>query len=164
MGPVGIGQKAAMTSPNSESRQPSAVVSTERTFPVSPARVFAAFEDPLRLAKWWGPNGFTNTFEVFDFVPDGRWDFVMHAPNGADYANESFFREIVRDSRIVIEHVVKPWFRLTVTLSALEGGTRLEWEQEFESPEVGAAMRVLSETANEQVLDRLQALLGHDAA
>jgi hypothetical protein len=54
---------------------------------------------------------------------------------------------------------VKPWFRLTVTLTGHGGGTKLEWVQEFESAEVATQMRLLSTTANEQVLDRLQALL-----
>jgi hypothetical protein len=32
----------------------------------------------------------------------------MHDPNGASNPNESVFREIRPDTRIVIEHVVKP--------------------------------------------------------
>src|SRR5688572_7680085 len=93
----------------------STAASTERVLQARPSAVFTAFEQPDQLAQWWGPSGFTNTFELFEFKPGGRWVFVMHAPNGANYANESFFREIVPDSKIVIEHVVKPWFRLTVT-------------------------------------------------
>ena len=126
--------------------------------------VFAAFEQPDRLAHWWGPNGFTNTFEHFEFKPGGRWVFVMHGPNGANYANESVFREIQPDTRIVIEHVVKPWYRLTVTLTPRGEATHMAWVQEFESPEVAAKMRPLSETANEQNLDRLQSLLASEGA
>jgi uncharacterized protein YndB with AHSA1/START domain len=141
---------------------PDAVVSTARVLPFRPRDVFAAFEQPDRLAQWWGPNGFTNTFEQFDLTPGGRWVFVMHAPNGANYPNESIFREIQPDSRIVIEHVVQPWFQLTVTLTARGDQTHLAWDQEFESPEMAERMRPLSATANEQVLDRLQALLASD--
>lgn len=138
---------------------PSAVVSTARTFSVPPWRIFAAFEQPDQLARWWGPKDFTNTFELFEFEPGGRWVFVMHGPNGADYVNESVFREIEPDAKIVIEHVVKPWYRLTVTLTARGDGTHLAWDQEFESPEIAAKIRPLSTTANEQNLDRLQSLL-----
>lgn len=137
----------------------SSAVHTERLLPASPRAVFAAFEQPDRLARWWGPSGFTNTFEQFEFSSGGRWVFVMHGPNGASYPNESVFREIERDARIVIEHVVKPWYRLTLTLTPEAGGTRLAWVQEFESPEVAAKMRRISEPANKQNLDRLQALL-----
>lgn len=142
-----------------EKTNPSAVIHTERVLPAHPRKVFVAFEQPELLALWWGPKGFTNTFEQFEFVPGGKWVFVMHGPNGANYANESVFREIQPDTRIVIEHVVNPWFRLTVTLTARGDETHLAWDQEFESPEVAAKMRPLGETANEQVLDRLHSVL-----
>jgi uncharacterized protein YndB with AHSA1/START domain len=32
-------------------------------------RVFAAFADAARLARWWGPKGFTNTFDEFELRP-----------------------------------------------------------------------------------------------
>jgi uncharacterized protein YndB with AHSA1/START domain len=143
----------------SRASNPDAAVSTERVLAADPRAVFAAFERPDQLARWWGPKDFTNTFEQFEFTPGGRWVFVMHGPNGTDYANESVFREIESDTQVVIEHVVKPWYLLTVTLTARGDQTHLSWVQEFESPEVAARMRPLSGTANEQVLDRLQALL-----
>jgi uncharacterized protein YndB with AHSA1/START domain len=147
----------------SEDAEPKSAVSTERMLLASPREVFAAFERPEPLARWWGPEGFTNTFALFEFKPGGRWVFVMHGPNGANYPNESVFREIEPDSRIVIEHVVSPWFRLTVTLSARGDKTHLAWVQEFESPEVAEKMRPLTRTANEQNLDRLQAVLASQA-
>lgn len=141
---------------------PDAALDTTRVLPARPGEVFAAFAQPEKLARWWGPNGFTNTFERFEFAPGGRWIFVMHGPNGADHPNESVFREIQPDARIVIEHVVKPWFRLTVTLSPHGDETLLSWTQEFETAEAAEKMRSLGETANEQVLDRLHALLVGD--
>ena len=143
---------------------PDAALRTERLFSVAPREVFAAFEQPDRLAKWWGPRGFTNTFERFEFRPGGRWVFMMHGPNGTDYPNESVFREIQPDRKIVLEHVVKPWFTLTVTLSARGDGAHLTWVQEFESPDAAASLRALVDPANEQNLDRLQALLAGDDA
>jgi uncharacterized protein YndB with AHSA1/START domain len=138
----------------------SAAVSTERVLDASPRQVFHAFEQPDQLAQWWGPEGFSNTFEEFDFTPGGRWLFVMHGPDGANYQNENVFHEIEPDNRIVIEHVLMPWFRLTVTLSPRgEQQTHLNWLQEFESPEVAATMRPRCGVANEQVLDRLESLL-----
>lgn len=143
----------------SQANNPNAAISTERFLSATPEKVFAAFEQPERLARWWGPEGFTNTFEQFEFKTGSRWVFVMHGPNGASYPNESVFREIQPDTRIVIEHVVKPWYMLTVTLTAHGDQTHLAWVQEFESPEVAARIRPLSKTANEQNLDRLESLL-----
>lgn len=142
---------------------PDAVIRTERVLSANPSEVFAAFEQPELLAQWWGPKGFTNTFEQFEFKTGGRWVFVMHGPNGANFPNESVFVEIQPDSRVVIEHVVKPWYRLTVTLTACGDQTHLAWAQEFENAEVAMKMRPLIESANEQVLDRLQSLLGRES-
>lgn len=144
---------------------PSAAFRTERVLTATPSRVFAAFAQAEQLAQWWGPSGFTNTFATFDFKPGGRWVFVMHGPDGTDYPNQSVFREIVPDAKIVIEHVKGHWFRLTVTLSARGDQTHLAWLQEFESAEVADELRAIVVPANEQNLDRLEALLaGRPAA
>jgi uncharacterized protein YndB with AHSA1/START domain len=148
--------------PMSQTNNPNPVVRTERVLSVSPRIVFAAFEQQERLAQWWGPNGFRNTFEQFEFTPGGRWVYVMHGPNGANYPNESVFREIKPDTKIVIGHVSQPRFTLTVTLTARGDKTHLAWVQEFESSEVAARMRPICEPANEQNLDRLQSVLASE--
>ena len=38
----------------------------KRVFPAAPSVVFAAFADPDKLAKWWGPEGFTVPSLEFD--------------------------------------------------------------------------------------------------
>jgi uncharacterized protein YndB with AHSA1/START domain len=143
---------------------PSAVLRTERVLPFTPRNVFAAFEQADRLAQWWGPNGFRNTFEQFEFTPGGRWVFVMHGPNGVNYPNESVFREIQPDTRIVIDHVSAPRFTLSVLLTAQGDKTHLVWIQAFESPDVAAQVRPICEPANEQNLDRLQSLLASESS
>ncbi len=62
-------------------------LTTSREIPASVEHVFAAFSDPARLARWWGPAGFTNTFDVCEFKPGGQWSFTMHGPDGANYPN-----------------------------------------------------------------------------
>ncbi len=136
-----------------------ATVRTERVLPFVPHEIFAAFTHPDRLAQWWGPAGFRNTFSQFDFSPGGRWSFVMHGPNGTDYPNESVFREIEPDARIVIEHISQPHFTLAVTLTARGGQTHVAWNQQFDSAEVATRMRLICEPANEQNLDRLESVL-----
>ncbi len=146
----------------SQTNNPGAVLSTERVLSVNPRDVFAAFEQPDRLAQWWGPNGFRNTFEQFEFTPGGRWIYVMHGPNGANYPNESVFREIKPDTKIVIGHVSQPRFTLTVTLTPRGDKTHLVWDQQFENAEVATSLRHICEPANEQNLDRLQSLLASE--
>lgn len=131
--------------------------STGRVMPASPDAVFDAFRDPARLARWWGPDGFTNTFGVFEFRPGGRWAFAMHGPNGATYPNESEFDSVVPGREVVVRHVSAPQFRLTVTLTEQGGGTLVGWDQAFEDDAVAEAVRRVCEPANEQNLDRLAA-------
>lgn len=135
------------------------VLSTERVFSFSPRQIFTAFEQPDQLAKWWGPNGFTNTFEKFAFKTGGQWDFVMHGPNGANYSNQCVFSEITPDSKIVITHTSQPHFTLTITLTVQGDKTLLKWAQAFETPEMADQLRPICEPSNEQNLDRLQAQL-----
>ena len=81
-------------------------------------RVFLAFADPLHLARWWGPDGFSSTFEAFDFRPGGIWRFVMHGPDGTNYPNESVFREVVAPERVVFEHLSEGHhFYMTITMA-----------------------------------------------
>lgn len=130
---------------------------TSRDIPATPAQVFAAISDPRRLARWWGPAGFRNTFHACDFTPGGRWSFVMHGPDGGHYPNESVFAEIEAPAKVVVQHVSEPVFRLTVTLAATDAGTRVDWLQEFGNPEVAARVAHIVVPANEQNLDRLAA-------
>jgi len=136
---------------------------TTRTLPYPPAAVFAAFSAPEVLATWWGPDGFTNTFEVFEFQPGGRWLFVMHGPDGSHYPNQNRFEVLEPGERIVIRHANAPLFTLTVRLEAVvaaEGtGTRLDWTQVFDDAQVAQAVRPIVEPANEQNLDRLSRAL-----
>jgi uncharacterized protein YndB with AHSA1/START domain len=134
---------------------------TSRVLPYRPDTIFAAFENPETLSRWWGPNGFTNTFEIFEFRVGGRWHFVMHGPDGANYPNENAFIELNAPSRLVIQHLSQPHFVLTVTLAEEAGGTKITWHQVFDDKSLGAKIRHIIEPANEQNLDRLAAALAH---
>jgi uncharacterized protein YndB with AHSA1/START domain len=128
---------------------------TSREIPASPDEVFTAFSDPQRLARWWGPAGFSNTFDVCEFRPGGRWSFVMHGPDGGNYQNESIFEEVEPPTKIVVQHVSKPKYRLTITLAASAGGTTVSLAQTFESAEIASRIEHIAVPANEQNLDRL---------
>lgn len=132
---------------------------TARTLPFSPEQIYAAFESAERLAAWWGPEGFTNTFEIFEFTPGGRWKFVMHGPDGNSYANESRFVALEPGAKVVIRHDCPPHFTLTIELAPAGDGTSLRWEQVFEDARTAAAVKERAGSANEQNLDRLTRVL-----
>ena len=131
-----------------------------RVLDASSESVFAAFSDPAQLALWWGPAGFTNTIHHFDFRPGGAWRYVMHGPNGVDYANESEFIEIARPHRVVLQHL-KPMhsFRLAMSFSGEGTGTRVTWRMQFDSDSEYDRVKDFIPPANEQNLDRLAAHL-----
>lgn len=123
-------------------------------------RVFEAFRDPEQLAKWWGPNGFTNTVKKFEFREGGDWHLMMHGPDGTNYRNESVFLEIVEPERITYDHLrTMHRFIMEMTYFDLDGKTRLTWRQRFESPEEWERVKQFVPAAGEQNFDRLEAHL-----
>lgn len=130
---------------------------TSREIPAPIEQVFAAISSPERLARWWGPAGFTNTFHTCDFKVGGHWTLTMHGPDGHDFANESVFAEIEPPRKLVVHHLSSPRYRLTITLTPSEGGTTVSWSQAFENARVGQRLERIVVPANEQNLDRLTA-------
>ncbi|MBB4819848.1 uncharacterized protein YndB with AHSA1/START domain [Pseudomonas alcaligenes] len=130
---------------------------TSRLIDAPPARVFRAIASPEHLARWWGPNGFSSTFDTFEFRPDGAWRFTLHGPDGTDYPNHNLFREITPD-RVLIEHLSDDHhFLLTITLTLEGTGTRVGWQQVFDSAEHREQIAAFVLPANEENLDRLTA-------
>jgi len=125
-----------------------------RELPAGPEEVFQALADPERLARWWGPDGFTNTIHKFEFTPGGAWEFTMHGPDGASYPNQVVFEAISPNASVVIRHGSQPHFRLSIALTPTASGTLVSWRQEFDDPAVAARMRSIVEPANEQNLTR----------
>lgn len=138
-------------------------LSTSRQIPYSPQQIFAAFE-PTRLAKWWGPKGFTNTFDIFEFKNQGRWSFTMNGPDGKNYTNENRFEEIQLDRKVIVRHVSEPKFVLTIELVLTGQETLVKWDQLFENDEVAKSIKHICVPANEENLDRLAAEVLGDRA
>lgn len=131
-----------------------------RLFDASPTQLFEAFSDPAQLAKWWGPEGFTNTIHEFGFRPGGAWRITMHGPNGADFENESQIVEFEKPKRIVFEHL-RPfhWYRMTMTIRPVGERSELKWLMNLEASPDSEKLRAFIEQANEQNFDRLAAHL-----
>lgn len=138
-------------------------LATVRAIEAPPAAVFAAIADPARLARWWGPAGFTNRFETCEFRTGGRWVFDMIGPDGRAYPNRSVFEAIELDRRVVIRHVVAPLFTLFVSLEGDGGRTLVGWRQRFDRAAECAALAGICVPSNEQNLDRLAAEVARGA-
>jgi len=130
-----------------------------RVFDAPRELVFRAWTTPEWLARWWGPQGFTNTFRECDIKPGGTWLYTMHGPDGTDYPNHSVFVEVVPPERVALDHLSGHQFRVTGTLEDLEGRTKVTFRQRFNNTEEFEQAKPYCVEANEQNLDRLGELL-----
>lgn len=128
-----------------------------RVIRASLTEVFAAMSDPDRVARWWGPSGFTNTIHEFDFREGGRWRLTMTGPDGQSFPNESRFTRIVPNSLIEIDHVSGHHFVLALRLVAVDAGTEVHWRQTFDTREHFEELSAFIAGANQQNLERLEA-------
>ncbi len=94
--------------------------------------VWRAWTDPVHLARWWGPRGFTNPVCEIDVRPGGAIRIDMRGPDGTVYPMTGEFLEIAAPSRLVFmavprDHAGKALAeaRTTVTLAEESGKTRL---------------------------------------
>ncbi|SNR64582.1 Uncharacterized conserved protein YndB, AHSA1/START domain [Haloechinothrix alba] len=123
--------------------------------------VFEAFTDIDHLARWWGPDGFTTTTTAFEFREGGEWTFVMHGPDGTDYANWIRWREIVRPERIRFVQGQSPddpdAFETTVTFEDNGDATGVCLRTEFPTRELRdrAVQRYGAIEGGRQTLGRL---------
>ena len=107
-----------------------AMFTLERTYPVPPARVFAAWAEPAAKARWFaaGPDA----GHQLDFRAGGR-EVVHGGPDGGPLMTfETLYRDIVPEQRIVYTSTLSAGADLmTVSLTTVEftpgegGGTRL---------------------------------------
>ena len=107
-----------------------ATFTLERSYPVPPARVFAAWAEPAAKSSWFTPGpGFGHEL---DFRIGGR-EVATGGPDGGPVMTfETFYRDIVPDQRIVYTSTLSTETDLmTVSLTTVEftpgadGGTRL---------------------------------------
>jgi uncharacterized protein YndB with AHSA1/START domain len=127
-----------------------------RVLAASREKIFAAFADPAVLGRWWGPKDFTNEFHTFEFRDGGAWRFTMHGPDGASYAMDHRFVEIVPGERVTVRHIQPGHdFTLTINLAERAGGTEVTWRMRFDDPAEAARLRSFLTTANDENLKRL---------
>jgi uncharacterized protein YndB with AHSA1/START domain len=134
-------------------------ITSVRIFNTTTDKIFNAWTDPEKLAKWWGPKGFSNTFHEFNPEPGGHWRFTMHGPDGKNYPNESVYAEVGTE-RIILDHITWPKFRLTATFEPVDNQTKLTFKQEFDSAKDYEKVKGFAAPANEENFDRLEVVLG----
>ena len=107
-----------------------ATFTLERSYPVPPARVFAAWADPAAKARWFTPG--PGSGHELEFRVGGR-EVATGGPDGGPVMRfETLYRDIVPQQRIVYTSTLSTETDLmTVSLTTVEftpgedGGTRL---------------------------------------
>jgi len=155
-----------MPAAKSEARVPAdePVIEITRLFDAPRELVWECFTDPKHLAHWWGPNGFSITTHSHAARQGGKWDFIMHGPDGTDYDNLVTYTEVKKPERLVYEHGepgAPPQFHATITLTAEGNKTRVVLHSRFASVAVRDQLirDVGAVEGGKQTLDRLAAYL-----
>ncbi len=130
--------------------------------------VWRAYEEPEHLTNWFGPKGFSSTFQEFNFRQGGDWKFIFHGPDGKNYDNHNVFAEIKKPAYIVFDHLSKPQiFRAEMTFENCNIGspkgetaakTKLTFYMIHNKP-IDEKFKAFLIEKNEENLDRLEAEL-----
>lgn len=103
------------------------------------ALVWQVWTDPVHVAKWWGPRGFTLTHHSKELRVGGTWVYTMHGPDGVDYPNVTKYHEVIEGKKLVYDHgsdgQSKPLFQVTVVFSDVPQGTQMDMIMKFENEE-----------------------------
>jgi uncharacterized protein YndB with AHSA1/START domain len=139
------------------STTPESEIVSIRNFDAPRELVYKAWADPTHLKNWWGPKGFTSTFNIFDFCVGGRWSFIMHGPDKGNYPNECEFIKIEVPSLIAWKRHSKPHFQVLATFDEItENETQVVFKMLFNSPEECNKLKPFVVDKNEENFDRLE--------
>ena len=140
---------------------PDCEIVTSRTVNFAIEKVFEAFANPAHLNNWWGPAGFTNTFNEFDFKVGGKWSFVMHGPEAGNYANECEFIKIEKPTLIAWKRHLQPLFQVLFTFESLaDNQTKIVFKMLFDTAKECSKLKPYVVDKNEENFDKLEVELG----
>lgn len=80
--------------------QPSLTI--RRRLNAPPAKVYAAWTDPQKVKRWWGPQEIDEALHVeADVRVGGRFRIVMRGSGGEQHDVSGVYREVVPDEKLV---------------------------------------------------------------
>jgi uncharacterized protein YndB with AHSA1/START domain len=93
----------------------------ERRYPAAPARVFAAWSDPVAKARWFsGADGWHTETSLFDFRVGGHERLLTGPPGGKAHRFDCTYQDIVQGERIIYTydmHIAEA--RISVSLATV---------------------------------------------
>ncbi len=94
----------------------------ERSYPVTPERVFAAFADPAKKRRWYAEGGSSGPREFeMDFRVGGSEHSRFKMNDGTPLANDTSYQDIEPNRRIVFAYTMSvAGRRISASLSTIE--------------------------------------------
>jgi uncharacterized protein YndB with AHSA1/START domain len=86
----------------------------ERTIPVPPERVWAAWTQPELLMQWFTPAPWKTVAADLDVRPGGRCVTTMESPDGDRYPNSGCYLQVEQHRLLVFTSVMTENFRPVV--------------------------------------------------
>ncbi len=78
----------------------------------TPEQLWAAWNNAEKVAKWWGPAGFTSTVEELNVQPGGAMRVVMRGPDGTVFPNVYVYDEVHQPDHLVYTNIGSKEFGL----------------------------------------------------
>src|SRR4051794_41634391 len=114
------------------------VLEMRRALPAPRSKVFAAFRDSERVAKWWGPDGFTVPNVDFSTIVGEAYRIDMQPPEGDAFYVHGVFRTVHPPERLAFTFEWEPpdpddvETLVDLTFREQEGATELSlWQGHF---------------------------------
>ena len=98
----------------------------ERTLPVAPDRVWAAWTDPALLVQWFTPAPWKTVSADLDVRPGGRCVTTMESPEGEQYPNVGCYLQVEPGSLLVFTSAMVEGFRPVVAGDGMPFTGRVE--------------------------------------
>ena len=111
------------------------IITIERVFDAPRSLVFEHWVDPRELAQWFAPDGFVVIHCDVDPTPGGKWRVDFRAADGHVHTERGEFVKIVAPELLIFTLTQSsggdtgPATTVTVTLSEVEGGTLMRFQQ-----------------------------------
>jgi len=112
----------------------------KRRLNAAPEKVYAAWTDPAKIAKWFGPEQIVSVRAETDVRAGGRYRIVARSTDGEEHDVSGVYREVVPNEKLVFTWAWKSTPEreslVTVAIKADGGGSllTLTHEQFFDEP------------------------------
>lgn len=132
---------------------------SEREINTSLENLYDLFSMPDFLKKWWGPEGFTNTFHEFDLRPEGKW-LTMHGPDSVNYENSAIFNTVKPLEMVSWTRLSQPLFNMEVGFKKMsQTRSKISFRMIFKTSEDCDNIKAYVLPKNEENFDRLEKLI-----